>query len=138
MNQYKIEDLSIGMTCEFSKKITEEMMENFRLLSDDESSIHLDSAFAKGKGFEGRVVYGMLSSIFFSTIVGMYLPGENGLLQSVGCDYLRPVYIDDTIHVRAEIDAIHKTVGQITINVEIRRNSDNVIAIRGKIKALVI
>lgn len=137
MNHYGIDDLSVGMTIELSKKITDEMMDNFRMISDDESSIHVNPQFAKGKGFKDRVVYGMLSSIFFSTIVGMYLPGENGLLQSVQCDYIRPVYINDNLYVRAEIEAIHKSVGQITIKAEIKNDNNDVVVI-GKIKALVI
>lgn len=137
MNHYEIDDLSAGMTVELSKRITDEMMNNFRMISDDESSIHVNPEFAKGKGFKDRVVYGMLSSAFFSTIVGMYLPGENGLLQSMQCDYLRPVYINDNLHVRAEIEAVHRSVGQITIKAEIK-NDDNDVVVTGKIKALVI
>ncbi len=137
MNHYEIDDLSVGMRVEMSKKITDEMMNYFRMISGDESSIHVNPQFAKGKGFKDRVVYGMLSSTFFSTVVGMYLPGENGLLQSMQCDYLRPVYINDNLHVTAEIEAIHESVGQITIKADIKNDNNDVVVI-GKIKALVI
>ena len=137
MNRYNIEDLVVGEKIGFSKTITADMMDMFRLLSDDESTIHMNADFAKERGFKGRVVYGMLSSIFFSTIVGMYLPGENGLLQSVSCDFLRPVYIGETIHISACVEAVHKSVQQITIKVNIKNDGDDIVA-RGKIKALVL
>ena len=50
MNHYEIDDLSVGMRVEMSKKITDEMMNYFRMISGDESSIHVNPQFAKGKG----------------------------------------------------------------------------------------
>ena len=137
MNHYTIDDITLGMTVEFSKQITQEMMENFQKISGDDSSIHIDSSFAKKRGFKDRVVYGMLSSVFFSTIVGVYLPGENGLLKSIECDYLQPVYIDDVLHIEAMIEAVYKTVGLIKIKVIIKNDKDDTVA-SGKIKALVV
>lgn len=137
MNHYTINDLTLGMTVTFSKQITQEMMENFQKISGDVSSIHIDSSYAKGRGFKDRVVYGMLSSVFFSTIVGVYLPGENGLLKSIECNYLQPVYIDDILHIEAMIEAVYKTVGLIKIKVIIKNDKDDTVA-SGKIKALVV
>lgn len=137
MNHFELNELEKGMKVEFSKTITTQMMSKFKGISGDENPIHVDRDFAQKKGFREVVVYGMLSSIFFSTIVGMYLPGENGLLQSVQCDYLRPVYVDSVLLIKGEIIAIHKSVGQITIKAEVWDEKKELV-VRGIIKALVI
>ncbi len=137
MNHYGIEDIAVGMEAGFHRTITEDMMTKFKELSGDENSMHMNSDYAKNKGFNDRVVYGMLTSSFFSTIVGMYLPGENGLLQSIECDYLKPVYIGDNLYIKATIESIHKSVGQISIKALIERGDADIV-VRGRIKALII
>ena len=37
---------------------------------------HVDADYARGRGFPGRVVYGMLGASFFSTLAGVYLPAS--------------------------------------------------------------
>ena len=81
MNEYKLKDIYIGMTEEFSVKITEKMQNNFRNFTGDINPIHSDKDFAKEKGFDNILVFGMLTASFFSTLVGVYLPGKNCLFQ---------------------------------------------------------
>ena len=59
--------------------VTPEMMDAFRAITGDVSPIHIDADYARGRGFPGRVVYGMLGASFFSTLAGVYLPGEHCL-----------------------------------------------------------
>lgn len=51
----------------------------------------------KWGGYKDRLVYGMLASSFYSTLVGMYLPGEKCLLNKCDVDYRKPVYIGDEL-----------------------------------------
>ena len=93
MNEYKMSDLAVGMTESFSKKITAEMMEKFYEISGDENPLHRDAEFARTKGFEDRVVYGMLTASLISTLGGVYLPGKYCLIQGVETKFLKPVFI---------------------------------------------
>lgn len=70
MNRYNYEELAVGQTAEFSRKISVEMMDAFCEISGDVNPLHNDENFAKGKGYPGRVVYGMLTSSMYSCLGG--------------------------------------------------------------------
>ena len=77
MNHYRLADLTPGVTESFTVTITEEMMAQFYAITGDNSPIHMDADYAAGRGYPGRVVYGMLGASFLSTLAGVYLPGEH-------------------------------------------------------------
>lgn len=97
MKHYNFEDIEIGTTESFKSSITEEKMELLATLSGDLNPMHVDANYAKMEGYKDRLVYGMLASSFYSTLVGMYLPGEKCLLNKCDVDYRKPVYIGDEL-----------------------------------------
>lgn len=137
MNRYIYEELFIGQTAEFSREITAEMMEAFKMISGDDNPLHLDVSYAKEKGYVGRVVYGMLTASLYSCLAGVYIPGERCLLQSVHADFLSPAYIEDTLTVAGEIVEKHDSVRQILIKAVIRNQSGTKIS-KAKIEAGVL
>lgn len=137
MNCYTYEDLSIGQTAEFSRNITIEMMDKFCEISGDVNPLHKEEAFAKDKGYPGRVVYGMLTSSMYSCLGGVYIPGENCLLQSVHADFLAPVFIGDTLTCTGKIVEKNDSVRQVVIKAVIR-NQDGKKVSRAKIEAGVL
>ena len=137
MNSYKLNDIEIGLKQSFEYKITEEKMNAFCSLCGDENLLHTDSEYAREKGYENRVVYGMLTSAFISTMVGMYLPGKYGVLQSVECKFIRPVYIGDVLNITATVESVSKSVGQIVLSVVIENEKKEKV-LKGKVKALVL
>ena len=80
MNSYTLADISPGLTADFTLEVTAEKMALFYELTGDCSPIHMDEAYAQRRGYPGRVVYGMLGASLFSTLAGVYLPGEHCLL----------------------------------------------------------
>ena len=76
MNHYTLAEMTPGLTEEFAVTVTPEMMDAFRAITGDVSPIHIDADYARGRGFPGRVVYGMLGASLFSTLAGVYLPGK--------------------------------------------------------------
>jgi len=74
MNHYTLAEMTPGLTEEFTVTVTPEMMDAFRAITGDVSPIHIDADYARGRGFPGRVVYGMLGASFFSTLAGVYHP----------------------------------------------------------------
>lgn len=76
MNHYTLAEMTPGLTEEFTVTVTPEMMDAFRAITGDVSPIHIDADYARGRGFPGRVVYGMLGASFFSTLAGVYLPAS--------------------------------------------------------------
>ena len=119
MNHYRLADLTPGVTESFTVTITEEMMAQFYAITGDNSHIHMDADYAAGRGYPGRVVYGMLGASFLSTLAGVYLPGEHCLLHGVDLKFAKPIFIGDTLTVTGVVDEVNDTFREITIKASI-------------------
>lgn len=97
------EEIREGDKAELSHMLTREDVQSFAALTGDFNPLHVDEDFAKKTMFQKPVVHGMLSASFISTMIGMCLPGGGALWISQALDFLRPVYIGDTITVFAEV-----------------------------------
>lgn len=125
MNEYQLEDIKIGMTEKFKVQITEKMQNDFRENTGDINPMHCDENFAKQKGFDNKIVFGMLTASFFSTLVGVYLPGKNCLFQE--CKDIRfhtPVFIGDELTIQGEVIEIDERFKRITIKAIIRNQNE--------------
>ena len=60
MNHYTLSELHVGLSAEFSYEVTPEKMALFFELTGDDSPIHMDADYAAQRGYENRVMYGML------------------------------------------------------------------------------
>lgn len=134
MNHYTLADITVGMTEGFSFDVTEEKMRLFYDLTGDDSPIHMDEAYAAGRGYPGRVMYGMLGASLFSTLAGVYLPGEHCLLHSVECKFAKPVFIGDELTVTGEVTEVNETFREATIKVWITNAAGKKVT-RGVVKA---
>ncbi len=134
MNSYTFEDLKIGIEHSFEAKITKEKMDMFYALTGDCSPIHMSDEYAQNRGFSGRVVYGMLGGSLFSTLAGVYIPGEHCLLHSVECKFAKPVFIGDILTVKGSIIEINDTFNTIKIKAVITNQNGKTVT-RGIINA---
>lgn len=128
MNHYTLEQLQIGMTESFSETVTKERMDAFANLSGDVNPLHMDEAFAKERGFVGRVAYGMLTSSFYSALVGVYLPGEHCLLNDIQITFVKPVYIGEKLCIEGTISDIRYGTGRVRIEACIRNEQSEVVS----------
>lgn len=103
MNNYNYKDLYIGFNQMFEVKLTEEMLNTFVKLTGDVNPMHVNEEYAKSKKKIGRIIHGMLTSSFYSTLVGVYLPGERCFLQSIDVSFKLPAYINDELLIYGEI-----------------------------------
>lgn len=133
MNHYKYEDLSIGMSESFNATVTDEMMNAFYGITGDNNPLHCSDSFAMEKGFSGKVVYGMLTASFLSTLAGVYLPGENSLIESTEVKFVRPVFPGDELTVEGKVSELNDTVRQMVMKVCIRNQNDEKV-VRGTMK----
>ena len=132
MNEYRFEELYIGKEESFKVTITEEMMEKFLDISGDTNPLHNDSEFAKTRGYENKVVYGLLTTSFISKLGGVLLPGKYCLLQGIEVKYAKPVYVGDTLTVKGIVDELHDSVKRTVIKVVIT-NQSNYKVLKGKV-----
>lgn len=133
MNDYGFSDLRIHMEEHFKVTVTGRMMDMFLELTGDANPLHVDKEFAAANRYPDRIVYGMLTASFISTLGGMYLPGKRCLIQSVESKFVYPVYIGDTLTVSGTVVELNGTVRQAVIRVLVT-NQDNVKVLRGKLK----
>ena len=134
MNSYIFSDLSVGMSESFTVTITEEMMDKFIEITGDVSPIHVSAEYAKEHGFATRVCHGMLFGSMFSTLAGVYLPGEHCLLHSVETKFSSPVFPSDKLTVTGKISEINDTFKIVTIKGNIK-NQDGKTVCKAVIQA---
>ncbi|HEX5394423.1 MAG TPA: MaoC family dehydratase [Rhodocyclaceae bacterium] len=106
INGYDIEDLSVGMSAEFGKTVTEADIIMFAGVSTDVNAAHLDEEFAKGTMFGGRIAHGMLTASFISAILGNRLPGPGCIYVSQTLKFRAPVRPGDTVKVKATVKEV--------------------------------
>ncbi len=134
MNEYKFEDIKIGLEESFKVNITEDMVKNFCEITGDINPLHNDIKYAKSKGYDDKVVYGMLTSSFLSTLAGVYLPGKYSLIHSVEILFKKPVFIKDSpLTIKGKVIEINEIFKQFTIRFEIVNNKEQKVS-RGTMK----
>jgi 3-hydroxybutyryl-CoA dehydratase len=133
MQEYLIKDIKVGLKHSFEVNITELQMQYFLEISGDINPMHLDSSYAKSKGMKDKIVFGMLISSFYSTLVGVYIPGKYALLHSIDISFVKPVFIGDKLVVEGVVSSVHELFHQIEVNATIRNYKNEKIS-RAKIK----
>ena len=95
--QYSLDDIEPGLTKKFRVNISESLVNEFAKITGDYSPIHMEEAYARTTKFKQRISHGMLVGSFFSRLVGMHLPGKNGVLLSYSIKHLLPCFLDQEI-----------------------------------------
>ncbi len=121
------------MSESFTTKITFEMMDSFRAISGDINPLHNDKTFANEYGFNDRVVFGMLTSSFLSTLAGVYLPGEKSLIHEVDVKFKKPVFVGDVLTVKGEVSEINTDFRVFTMKVTMINQKDEKV-LRGSMR----
>ncbi len=116
------EDLHLGMEASYSRMISGEDVETFARLSGDTNPVHLDEDYAARTIFKSRIVHGLLTASFISTVLGTRLPGAGAIYISQSLSFRAPVHPGDllTAHVRVSdlIAAKRRVVLVCTCSVE--------------------
>lgn len=133
MNQYRFEDIAVGMEETFCVEVTSHMAEQFRQITGDVNPLHTNVEFAKEKGYKDCVVYGMLTASFLSTLAGVYMPGERSLIHSVETKFVKPVFSGDVLTVQGTVKEKNETFSVITLKVVIT-NQKNEKVLRGSMQ----
>jgi len=130
----RFSDLNVGQKANFKKTITEKDISHFIAITGDENPLHVDDSFAEQTLFGQRIAHGMLSASLFSTLVGMQLPGIGAIYKSQTLEFLRPVFLGDSLCAWFEITAIDTKNEQIEMKSWIE-NQHGQTVIKGKTTA---
>jgi len=130
-NALTFDDLMVGMTASFHHRITIDEIERFAALSGDTSPMHLSDDAAIEHGLDGRIPHGMLLGALASRMVGVHLPGPNGLLQSMKLTFVRPAPIDEDLLVLARIEAKSPATHTVVLKIRITEANTGYMVVRG-------
>ena len=137
MNDFTLEQIAEGQSASFEVTVTETMMESFLAVCGDDNPLHVDAAWARAHGLRDRVVWGLLTSSFYSRLVGVHLPGKRCLLQTIDVKFLKPVYAGESLVVRGEVAHKSEAVRQLEIRASIARTDGTEVS-RAKLKVGVL
>lgn len=99
------EELTVGLTAEYEREITESDVLAFATNSGDSNPLHVDADFARDSRFAQRLVHGAFQIGLASALIGMRLPGRDVLLGSVNARFISPLYFPGRVRVSGEIVA---------------------------------
>jgi acyl dehydratase len=134
VNEYRWADLAVGMREEFAVVVDSAAVDAFAALTGDCNPLHVDSDAARAAGFRDRLVHGLLTASYYSTLVGIHLPGQYALLQGLDVDFALPVYPGDTLTVSGTIVFLSEATRLAKIDAEIR-NAEGARVSKAKIRA---
>ncbi len=116
------------------RTITEADVINFAALSGDWNSIHVDAEYAKGTLFGQRVAHGLLGLSAASGLAVRtgFIEGTVIAFREIGeWKFSRPIFIGDTIHVRATVTETKPIPrlggGSVSFNVEVVNQNGQVV-----------
>ncbi len=101
-----IDELKIGDSASFSKTMSESDVYLFAGITGDFNPAHVDEEYARSTFFGGRIVHGILTAGFISTVIAGQLPGPGTIYVSQQLKFLAPVRMGDTLTARAEVAKI--------------------------------
>lgn len=108
------QSIFIGQSVSFNRIITQDDVTCFARLTGDYNPLHMDIEYASKTEYKEQIVHGMLICSFFSTLIGMYLPGKKCLLLNQNINYRKPVKINEKLCIFGEViqkvDAMHLLV----------------------------
>lgn len=133
IKRYSYEELLIGHTESFTVTVTEEMMQSFCQISGDVNPLHENTFYAQEKGYPDKVVYGMLTASFLSTLAGVWLPGERSLIHQVEAEFPAPVYVGDELTVEGTVKEKNDTFRFLVVKVVIKNQKGQKV-LRGKMR----
>ena len=128
MNTYAWEELQVGMAASFEVVVDQAMMDRFVATTGDDNPLHVDSSYAEERGFRGRVVYGLLTASFYSTLAGVHLPGRHCLLHGLKADFNAPVYVGDRLRVRGTIAHRSEAFRQLELACDVTNQHSEVVS----------
>jgi 3-hydroxybutyryl-CoA dehydratase len=96
-----------------------DLLAAYTALAHDRAPVHHDAGFARASGFTGPIVQGLALSTRFSRLIGMYLPGERAILESIDLKFRRPVYAGSELTFTAIVQRVFRPMRVVDIALSI-------------------
>ena len=130
-----INEINVGDTSRFSRTVSESDVYMFGGITGDLNPAHFNEEESKKTIFKGRIVHGMLTASYISTILGMYLPGPGTIFISNECKFLKPVRIGDTITAEVIVKEFIREKNRIIVETNCK-NQDGIEVLNGRAEVM--
>lgn len=133
----EMSEIKIGSVYSFKHLVTKEDVLKFAELTGDFNKLHVNEEFGAQSVFKKNIAHGMLVAGFFSTLVGMYCPGENSLYLQQSINFRQPVFYNDWLEVKGTVIEKNESIGVITIRMEAYKGNELAVDGLAKVKLLI-
>ncbi len=128
LENYPINELTVGQTATYSKTLTERDVILFAACSGDVNPVHLDKAYASTTPFGEPIGHGMWTGALVSAAIATRLPGPGSVYRSQSLSFKHPVKIGDTVTVTLTVNEIKERVKLVTLECEVHNQDGKLIA----------
>jgi 3-hydroxybutyryl-CoA dehydratase len=101
--------------------VSQAVYEGFIQTFNDRNPYHVSDEIARAKGFAGKIMHGNILNGFLKSVV----------IQSQEIKFHKPVYLNDTVTLHAEVTDFHESVRTAEISFQFL-NQNNIKVARGK------
>lgn len=129
-----IADLTVGDSASQSVTFTVELREAFHALANDSAPVHVDAEFARAIGYDAPILQGLCVTSRFSRLIGMHLPGEGAVIESLMFKFRKPVYAGRPVEYRVEVVRILRALRVARLKLTVK--SDDQLCISGEAQCL--
>jgi len=127
-SQLEYHEIEVESSYSFTRVLSGDDVQAFAQLSGDFNPLHVDEKFAIQSQFGRPVVHGMLTSSLFSTLVGMYCPGEKSLYLSQTLQFKMPLFYGDEVKVVGTVTGKVDAFRLLKLKTEIFRDDDLIVS----------
>ncbi|WP_417358017.1 bifunctional enoyl-CoA hydratase/phosphate acetyltransferase [Gallaecimonas pentaromativorans] len=103
LSNITFDELYIGQSASLKRKLTQDDINLFALMSGDVNPAHMNPEYAKASLFHGVIGHGMWSGALISTVLGTQLPGPGTIYLSQDIHFKKPVRLGDEITVTLSV-----------------------------------
>lgn len=115
MSTVYFEDMTVGMTADYTKTFTEADTVLFVGITGDDNPVHIDQEYAETTMFKSRILHGIMTAGLISTVIGTRIPGRGAIYVSQSLRFKAPVRHGDTVTARATVTALDPAKRRVTL-----------------------
>jgi acyl dehydratase len=97
-----------GAAAERTREVDEQDIDLFTAITGDRNPLHFDADAARESVFGGVIVQGGVTSGILNAVVAEDLPGPGSVFLSVEWQFVKAVYVGDTITGRVEVTDVRE------------------------------
>ncbi len=113
-----VDELQLGMSAEKTYSIEYEDTVKFSEICGDWNPAHHDEEYAANSIFRERIAHGMFSTVQFSGLLGMDMPGLGTLWLKQTVEFLRPAFFGCEYRAVVTVSNIDKESNTVTLTTE--------------------